>query len=334
MDDFSRMFELTGKTALVTGSTRESVRRRPAVWPPTAHRSLSTALPVWQRRSGRRTKSDCPAENARCAVADLSQEGCAQALYEQTGPVDILMLNASVQFRRPWNEISTEEFHRQVRVNFQSSLELIQPLCPAHGAAGLGTDSHCGQRSAVQAPTETCSLCRHQEAAMSMVKNLAKQLAPQGLLSTTYPPASSPPPATRRPLAIRTTPGRSMPVFPPDTPVWRRTAAAPFCCSAPPSGAVHYRRRSGGGRRYAPVRPDFAVNAVSLPLNCHSPKSHRKEALLCILMTVRRDYRPHPPVERGNGCLTAAPRWRDRYLQALYGMTLEEVWKPIFVKGL
>lgn len=27
------------------------------------------------------------------------------------------------------------------------------------------------------------------------------------------------------------------------------------------------------------------------------------------------------------------PRVADKYLDALYGMTLEELWKPIFVKG-
>lgn len=39
------------------------------------------------------------------------------------------------------------------------------------------------------------------------------------------------------------------------------------------------------------------------------------------------------PQWKGERLPDGRPRVEDRYLQALYGMTLEEVWKPIFVKG-
>jgi regulator of RNase E activity RraA len=39
------------------------------------------------------------------------------------------------------------------------------------------------------------------------------------------------------------------------------------------------------------------------------------------------------PQWKGERFPDGRPRVADKYLQALYGMTLEEVWKPIFVKG-
>ena len=50
--------------------------------------------------------------------------------YAITGELDILVLNASIQYRKVWNEITSEEFDRQIKVNFKGSLELIQRFAP------------------------------------------------------------------------------------------------------------------------------------------------------------------------------------------------------------
>ena len=39
------------------------------------------------------------------------------------------------------------------------------------------------------------------------------------------------------------------------------------------------------------------------------------------------------PLWKGERLPDGRPRVEDKYLDALYGMTLEEVWKPIFVLG-
>ena len=60
--------------------------------------------------------------NSRPALCDLSNPDCAEILYEITGDIDILILNASIQYRKAWDEISDEEFDRQIAVNFKSVL--------------------------------------------------------------------------------------------------------------------------------------------------------------------------------------------------------------------
>ena len=39
------------------------------------------------------------------------------------------------------------------------------------------------------------------------------------------------------------------------------------------------------------------------------------------------------PLWKGERLPDGRPKVEDKYLDALYGMTLEEVWKPIFVLG-
>lgn len=181
MDDFSRIFDLTGKTALITGSTQgigQAAARCLAAYGAQVIVHGSASLEK-ARRTADQIVQDGGA--ARCAVADLSQEGCAQSLYSQTGPVDILVLNASVQFRRPWMEIPAEEFHRQVRVNFQSTLELIQLYAPQMAHRGWGRILTMGSVQQYKPHKDMLIYAATKEATMSMVKNLAKQLASQGV---------------------------------------------------------------------------------------------------------------------------------------------------------
>lgn len=181
MEEFSKIFDLAGKTALVTGSTQgigQAAVRCLAAYGAQVFVHGSTSVEKAQRTVDQIVRGG---GSAQCAVADLSQEGCAQALFEQTGPVDILVLNASVQFRRPWKEIPAEEFHRQVRVNFQSTLELIQLYAPHMVQRGWGRIVTMGSVQQYKPHKDMLVYAATKEASMSMEKNLAKQLAPQGV---------------------------------------------------------------------------------------------------------------------------------------------------------
>ena len=68
---------------------------------------------------------------AHAVVADLSVAEEVNSLYSKTGPVDCLILNASVQYRTPWLEIEDYELDRQIDINFKSTLKLMQAYYPA-----------------------------------------------------------------------------------------------------------------------------------------------------------------------------------------------------------
>ena len=116
--------------------------------------------------------------NSRPALCDLSNPDCAEILYEITGDIDILILNASIQYRKAWDEISDEEFDRQIAVNFKSSLKLIQKYVPYMKEQKWGRVVTVGSVQQAKPHKDMLVYAATKAAQNNMVMNLAKQLAP------------------------------------------------------------------------------------------------------------------------------------------------------------
>lgn len=167
------MFEVEGKKVLVTGST-QGIGRAIAM-------EFAKNSAIVYVHGSRREKT----EHAACDIgmgvkpvfANLSEDNCAEQLYGQTGDVDILILNASVQFRKPWKEITEEEFALQINVNFRSSLALIQKYVPYMRQNHWGRIITVGSVQQFVPHKDMLVYAASKEAQFSMVKNLAKQIA-------------------------------------------------------------------------------------------------------------------------------------------------------------
>ena len=116
--------------------------------------------------------------NSRPALCDLSKPECAETLYKITGDIDILILNASIQYRRAWDEIADEEFDRQMTVNFKSSLKLIQKYVPYMQTQKWGRIVTVGSVQQAKPHNDMLVYAASKAAQHNMVMNLAKQLAP------------------------------------------------------------------------------------------------------------------------------------------------------------
>ncbi len=192
------MFDLTGKKALVTGSTQG------------IGKAIAGCLALHGAQvfvHGAQSLEKCRRAAAEVggaiALADLAQEDCAKRLYGQTGNVDILILNASVQYRKAWREITAEEFDRQVRVNFKSSLELIQTYAPSMREQNWGRIVTVGSVQQYKPHKEMAVYAATKAAQMNLVMNLAKQLAPQGITVNNLSPGVIATPRNEEALADR-----------------------------------------------------------------------------------------------------------------------------------
>ena len=128
------MFDLTGKRALVTGSSQ-------GIGKELAKALAEHGAEVIAHGSRRSEKLDLAAKYigaATTAVCDLSAPDAADILFEQTDAVDILILNASVQYKRPWDGFSREEVDMQLSCNLTSSYYLIKRYAAAMKAKGWG----------------------------------------------------------------------------------------------------------------------------------------------------------------------------------------------------
>ncbi|MBQ8432970.1 MAG: SDR family oxidoreductase [Clostridia bacterium] len=135
----------------------------------------------------------------KAVTADLSKIEEIRSLRQKTGDVDALILNASVQYKEPWDHISEETFDMQVTVNLKSTLLLIQDYAPAMKEQGWGRIVTVGSvnqyRNHPELPMYAATKC----AVMSLVKNIAKQVASYGVTVNNIAPGAI---ATPRNAAI------------------------------------------------------------------------------------------------------------------------------------
>lgn len=171
------MFEVQGKKVLVTGSTQGLGREIATMF-------AKKGAEVWIHGS-HQEKTERVAEEIGSGVksvwADLSEDGCAEKMYGVTKDVDILVLNASVQYRAHWCDITKEEFETQMRVNLLSSLLLIQRYAPFMQRQHWGRIITVGSVQQFVPHRDMAIYAASKAGLDNLVKNLAKQFGPDGV---------------------------------------------------------------------------------------------------------------------------------------------------------
>ncbi|MDD2441716.1 MAG: SDR family oxidoreductase [Clostridiaceae bacterium] len=174
-------YDLKGKTALVTGASR-GIGRAIALGLAScgAHLVINYA---GNEQKAREVKAEAERFGVSCrlAQADLAQPDCAERLAAVANQIDILVLNASVQFRNPWNQIPLAEIDQQVNTNFRSSLLLVQHYAPGMIGRGWGRIITVGSVQEAKPHPDMVVYAATKAAQTHMGKALAIQLAPHGV---------------------------------------------------------------------------------------------------------------------------------------------------------
>ncbi len=113
--------------------------------------------------------------------ADLSKTDETTRLASEMGLVDVLVLNASIQYRTPWAEISREAAYDQINCNFVSSLMLIQAAVPHMKEAGWGRIITIGSVQEAKPHPDMLVYSASKAAQTNMMQSLSLQLAAYGI---------------------------------------------------------------------------------------------------------------------------------------------------------
>ncbi len=180
------MFDLSGKTALVTGSTQgigfEIARCL------SAH---GAKVFVSGAESMQKCINACDKIPSSVPVqANLLNEEDIEHLYEQTGDVDILVLNASIQYKRKWDEFSLDEYDKQMNCNVKSSYLLITKYSRAMKEKGWGRIVTVGSVNQYNQHPELVLYGVSKAAQFKLVQNIAPQLAPYGVTINNVAPGA------------------------------------------------------------------------------------------------------------------------------------------------
>jgi gluconate 5-dehydrogenase len=123
-------FDLSGRTALVTGSTRGLGR---AIAAGLAEAGARIAV------NGRSLEAcEAALPGAVAAPFDVTDEADVAAAVERLGPVDILVNNVGMTLRKPLLEWSLEEWNRILAVNLTSAFLVARAVAPGMIERGGG----------------------------------------------------------------------------------------------------------------------------------------------------------------------------------------------------
>lgn len=181
-----KMFNLSGKTALVTGSTQGigfAIAKLLAEHGAKVFINGASSIEKCERAS-----AEIPGSVP--AAADLTRDEDISRLYETTGDVDILVLNASVQFKHSWDDFSEEEYDFQFNCNVKSSYKLIKLYSKGMAEKKWGRIVTIGSVNQYNNHPELSIYGITKAAQMKLVENIAAQLAPKGITINNIAPGA------------------------------------------------------------------------------------------------------------------------------------------------
>jgi NAD(P)-dependent dehydrogenase (short-subunit alcohol dehydrogenase family) len=180
-----KRFRLDGRAALVTGSSR-GIGRAIAL----GLAECGAAVAVHGTKPAKAlddTLTDVRKLSPRsiAVTGDLSLPDVPAKLVADTisslGGLDILVANASIQIRKPWAEVTQAEAEQQMQVNFHATLRMIQAAVPAMRAKKWGRILTIGSVQQQRPHPDMVVYAASKSAQENLVRNLAKQLGPDGV---------------------------------------------------------------------------------------------------------------------------------------------------------
>ncbi|WP_256107155.1 SDR family NAD(P)-dependent oxidoreductase [Streptomyces sp. ODS05-4] len=174
--------DLTGRTALVTGSTQgigaavaTALARAGATVAVNGRSEQSVTAAV------RKLREEVPDAQVVPVAADLaSDEGAARAV-ELLPQADVLVNNLGIFGARPALEITDDEWRRFFEVNVLAAVRLTRAYLPGMKERGWGRVQYIASDSAVAVPAEMIHYGMSKTALLAVSRGFAKEAAGSGV---------------------------------------------------------------------------------------------------------------------------------------------------------
>jgi NAD(P)-dependent dehydrogenase (short-subunit alcohol dehydrogenase family) len=182
--------ELTGRRALVTGSSQ-------GIGLAIAKALAGCGATICVNAPSPGPELNLASRQAGGAIgigADLTRPDVVVRLVAEVtdalGGVDILVLNAALQEKQPWSGFDRASIDRQWEINLAANYRLIQAFVPAMAERGFGRLIAIGSIQQVREHPEMLVYAASKAALESVVRNIARQVARQGVTCNVLAPGA------------------------------------------------------------------------------------------------------------------------------------------------
>ncbi|WMS42244.1 SDR family oxidoreductase [Acuticoccus sp. MNP-M23] len=184
---------LDGRTALVTGANAGIGRAIALALAANGANLIVHHHGDPEGATGTAASAEKCGRKVQVLAADFTEEGAARALADDAaaaGRVDILVANAAIEVRCPWDEITDTHIDRHVSANFSALVAMCQRLLPPMTAAGWGRVIAIGSIMASRPRAETLVYAALKSAQLTAIQAMAREVAGRGVTMNVISPGA------------------------------------------------------------------------------------------------------------------------------------------------